>query len=94
MDDKTLEKIKAIVTEDCGPTGNPRDPWREKLVDEARIEEDLEIDSLQRVELCIRLEEEFDLDLDGADGTLPDFGTFGDLVKIVDDAIAAKIKAG
>lgn len=60
-------KMKPIITAHLGPTGNPRDPFEQKVTLEADLETDLEADSLDRVELTMAYEEEFDIEIPDAD---------------------------
>lgn len=69
-----LEEIKAVLEEAINV-----DP--DKVVPEARLKEDLEIDSLSAVELSLELETKFDITID--DEELTNLVTVQDIIDIV-----------
>lgn len=69
-----LEEIKAVLEEAINV-----DP--DKVVPEARLKEDLEIDSLSAVELSLELETKFDITID--DEELANLVTVQDIIDIV-----------
>ena len=66
------EKVKAIVVDQLGVDAS-------KVVPEASFMDDLEADSLDTVELVMRLEEEFDIEI--PDETAEKIATVGDVIK-------------
>ena len=69
-----LEEIKAVLEEAINV-----DP--DKVIPEARLKEDLEIDSLSAVELSLELETKFDITID--DEELANLVTVQDIIDIV-----------
>lgn len=69
-----LEEIKAVLEEAINV-----DP--DNVVPEARLKEDLEIDSLSAVELSLELETKFDITID--DEELANLVTVQDIIDIV-----------
>ena len=70
-----LEKVKKIIVEELNVA-------EEKVTMEASLVEDLEADSLDAVEIIVRIEEEFDLQVD--DEAAENVKTVGDLVKCIE----------
>ena len=66
------EKVKAIVVDQLGVDAA-------KVVPEASFIDDLDADSLDTVELVMRLEEEFDIEI--PDETAEKIATVGDVIK-------------
>ena len=54
----------------------------EEVTLEANLKKDLEMDSLEIVELVVALEQEFDIKVD--DGVISNKHSFGDVVKVVE----------
>ncbi len=73
------EKIKAILVEafDMKPG---------EITPQANLKKDLEMDSLEVVELVIALEKEFNIKI--GDGTISTGGSIGDVLKVVEDRLA------
>lgn len=65
--DEIFAKIKPLIVAQVGPTGNPRDPFEEKVTLEANLADDLNVDSLDRVELVMDYENEFDMAIEDDD---------------------------
>ena len=74
-DNNMFEKVKKILVEQLGVS-------EEQVTMEANIVEDLEADSLDAVEIIVRIEEEFDLQVD--DEAAENVKTVGDLVKCIE----------
>lgn len=70
-----FEKVKKIIVEELNVA-------EEKVTMEANLVEDLEADSLDAVEIIVRIEEEFDLQVD--DEAAENVKTVGDLVKFIE----------
>ncbi|MBQ4571093.1 MAG: acyl carrier protein [Bacilli bacterium] len=70
-----FEKVKKIIVEELNVA-------EEKVTMEASLVEDLEADSLDAVEIIVRIEEEFDLQVD--DEAAENVKTVGDLVKCIE----------
>ncbi len=70
-----FEKVKKIIVEELNVA-------EEKVTMEASLVEDLEADSLDAVEIIVRIEEEFDLQVD--DEAAEGVKTVGDLVKCIE----------
>lgn len=70
-----FEKVKKIIVEELNVA-------EEKVTMEANLVEDLEADSLDAVEIIVRIEEEFDLQVD--DEAAESVKTVGDLVKCIE----------
>ena len=70
-----FEKVKKIIAEELNVK-------EEKITMEANLVEDLEADSLDAVEIIVRIEEEFDLQVD--DEAAENVKTVGDLVKCIE----------
>lgn len=70
-----LEKIKEVMVESMNI-----DP--ELIVPEARIEEDLEMDSLSAVELAMELENTFDIQIE--DDVLANLKTVQDIMTLIE----------
>ena len=60
----------------------------EKLTPEAKLLEDLELDSLDRIEIVSAIEDRFDVQI--PDETLSEIETYGDVVTGLTTALAAK----
>jgi acyl carrier protein len=72
------ERVKKIVVEHLGVEPD-------KVVDNARILKDLGADSLDAVELIMAFEEEFSLEI--PDDKCEAFGTVGNAIKFLEDAV-------
>ena len=70
-----FEIVKKIIAEELNVK-------EEKITMEANLVEDLEADSLDAVEIIVRIEEEFDLQVD--DEAAENVKTVGDLVKCIE----------
>lgn len=70
-----FEKVKKIIVQELNVA-------EEKVTMEASLVEDLEADSLDAVEIIVRIEEEFDLQVD--DEAAENVKTVGDLVKCIE----------
>ena len=75
---EVFEKVKSLFVEDLGIDGS-------KVTMEAKLEEDLEIDSLGIVEVVMAFEDEFDIEID--DEELADVSTVGEAVKLLHSKI-------
>ena len=71
---EVYEKVKKLFIEELGIE-------EEKLSMEARLEEDLEIDSLGIVEVVMAFEDEFNIEID--DEELSNIGTVGEAVNLL-----------
>ena len=71
---EVFEKVKNLFVEDLGIDA-------EKVTMEAKLEEDLEIDSLGIVEVVMAFEDEFSIEID--DEELTDVGTVGQAVNLL-----------
>ena len=71
---EVFEKVKNLFVEELGIDA-------EKVTMEARLEEDLEIDSLGIVEVVMAFEDEFSIEID--DEELTDVGTVGQAVNLL-----------
>ena len=72
--DEVFEKVKSLFEEELGIES-------EKITMEAKLEEDLEIDSLGIVEVVMAFEDEFEIEID--DEELTDVGTVGQAVNLL-----------
>ncbi len=70
-----FEKVKAIIAEELNVKA-------EKITMESNLVEDLEADSLDAVEIIVRIEEEFNLEVD--DEAAEGVKTVGDLVRCIE----------
>ena len=70
-----FEKVKKIIAEELNIS-------EDKITMESNLVEDLEADSLDAVEIIVRIEEEFDLQVD--DEAAESVKTVGDLVKCIE----------
>ncbi len=75
---EVFNKVKGLFVEDLGIDES-------KVTMEARLEEDLEIDSLGIVEVVMAFEDEFDIEID--DEELADVSTVGEAVKLLHSKI-------
>ena len=75
---EVFEKVKSLFVEDLGIDES-------KVTMEAKLEEDLEIDSLGIVEVVMAFEDEFDIEID--DEELADVSTVGEAVKLLHSKI-------
>ena len=75
---EVFDKVKGLFVEDLGIDES-------KVTMEARLEEDLEIDSLGIVEVVMAFEDEFDIEID--DEELADVSTLGEAVKLLHSKI-------
>ena len=71
---EVFEKVKGLFVEELGIDS-------EKITMDAKLEEDLEIDSLGIVEVVMAFEDEFDIEID--DEELTDVGTVGQAVNLL-----------
>ena len=75
---EVFDKVKGLFVEDLGIDES-------KVTKEAKLEEDLEIDSLGIVEVVMAFEDEFDIEID--DEELADVSTVGEAVKLLHSKI-------
>ena len=75
---EVVDKVKGLFVEDLGIDES-------KVTMEAKLEEDLEIDSLGIVEVVMAFEDEFDIEID--DEELADVSTVGEAVKLLHSKI-------
>ena len=75
---EVFDKVKGLFVEDLGID-------QSKVTMEAKLEEDLEIDSLGIVEVVMAFEDEFDIEID--DEELADVSTVGEAVKLLHSKI-------
>ena len=73
-----FDKVKGLFVEDLGIDES-------KVTMEAKLEEDLDIDSLGIVEVVMAFEDEFDIEID--DEELADVSTVGEAVKLLHSKI-------
>ena len=71
---EVFEKVKSLFEVELGIES-------EKITMEAKLEEDLEIDSLGIVEVVMAFEDEFEIEID--DEELTDVGTVGQAVNLL-----------
>ena len=71
---EVFEKVKNLFVEELGI-------YADKVTMEAKLEEDLEIDSLGIVEVVMAFEDEFNIEID--DEELTDVGTVGQAVNLL-----------
>ena len=71
---EVFEKVKSLFEEELGIES-------EKITMEAKLEEDLEIDSLGIVEVVMAFEDEFEIEID--DEELTDVGPVGQAVNLL-----------
>ena len=71
---EVFEKVKTLFEEELGIDS-------EKINMDAKLEEDLEIDSLGIVEVVMAFEDEFEIEID--DEELADVGTVGQAVNLL-----------
>ena len=71
---EVFEKVKGLFVEELGIDS-------EKITMDAKLEEDLEIDSLGIVEVVMAFEDEFQIEID--DEELTDVGTVGQAVNLL-----------
>ena len=71
---EVFEKVKNLFVEELGIDAD-------KVTTEAKLEEDLEIDSLGIVEVVMAFEDEFNIEID--DEELTDVGTVGQAVNLL-----------
>ncbi len=71
---EVFEKVKDLFVEELGIDS-------EKITMDAKLEEDLEIDSLGIVEVVMAFEDEFEIEID--DEELTDVGTVGQAVNLL-----------
>lgn len=94
-EEEIITKAKAVVTSHLSSTGNPRDPFEKRVIDSAKLVDDLGADSLDTVELAIALEEEFDVDLrSGTQEIIQDDFTFGQVVQAIKTALDQRDPVG
>jgi acyl carrier protein len=75
---EVFEKVKGLFVEDLGIDES-------KVTMEAKLEEDLEIDSLGIVEVVMAFEDEFEIEID--DEELSDVSTVGQAVSLLHSKI-------
>ena len=75
---EVFDKVKGLFVEDLGIDES-------KVTMEAKLEEDLEIDSLGIVEVVMAFDDEFDIEID--DEELADVSTVGEAVKLLHSKI-------
>ena len=75
---EVFEKVKSLFVEDLGIDDS-------KVTMEAKLEEDLEIDSLGIVEVVMAFEDEFEIEID--DDELADVSTVGQAVQLLHSKI-------
>ena len=75
---EVFEKVKGLFVEDLGID-------QSKVTMEAKLEEDLEIDSLGIVEVVMAFEDEFEIEID--DEELSDVSTVGQAVSLLHSKI-------
>ncbi len=75
---EVFDKVKGLFVEDLGIDES-------KVTMEAKLEEDLEIDSIGIVEVVMAFEDEFDIEID--DEELADVSTVGEAVKLLHSKI-------
>ena len=75
---EVFEKVKGLFVEDLGIDES-------KVTMDAKLEEDLEIDSLGIVEVVMAFEDEFDIEMD--DEELADVSTVGQAVNLLHSKI-------
>ena len=75
---EVFEKVKVLFVEDLGIDES-------KVTMDAKLEEDLEIDSLGIVEVVMAFEDEFDIEID--DEELADVSTVGQAVNLLHSKI-------
>ena len=75
---EVFEKVKGLFVEDLGIDES-------KVTMDAKLEEDLEIDSLGIVEVVMAFEDEFDIEID--DEELADVKTVGEAVNLLHSKI-------
>ena len=75
---EVFDKVKGLFVEDLGIDES-------KVTMEAKLEEDLEIDSLGIVAVVMAFEDEFDIEID--DEELADVSTVGEAVKLLHSKI-------
>ena len=75
---EVFDKVKGLFVEDLGIDES-------KVTMEAKLEEDLEIDSLGIVEVVMAFEDEFDIEIE--DEELADVSTVGEAVKLLHSKI-------
>ena len=71
---EVFDKVKSLFEDELGIDS-------EKITMDAKLEEDLEIDSLGIVEVVMAFEDEFDIEID--DQQLTDVGTVGQAVNLL-----------
>ena len=71
---EVFEKVKGLFVEELGIDS-------EKITMDAKLEEDLEIDSLGIVEVVMAFEDEFEIEID--DEELTDVGTVGQAANLL-----------
>lgn len=74
----TLDRISKVIA----------DFWEGDITPESKLEDDLNLDSLDKVEILMAIEEEFDIEV--RDDEADKVETVAELVKLVDKNIAAR----
>ena len=75
---EVFEKVKKLFVDELGIEAD-------KVTMEAKLEEDLDIDSLGIVEVVMAFEDEFEIEID--DEELTDVGTVGQAVNLLDSKL-------
>lgn len=73
------ERARKIVVEYLGVEGH-------QVTTDAHFQDDLNADSLDVIEIVMAMEEEFDIEI--SDDKMEACKTFGDAVKLIDEAVA------
>jgi len=73
--DSVEDKIRGLLVKSF-------DMKPEEITPETNLKDDLEMDSLEMVEVVVALEDEFDIKLD--DGVISNKQSFGDVVKTIE----------
>ncbi|WP_284777106.1 acyl carrier protein [Agrobacterium sp. lyk4-40-TYG-31] len=76
----TFEKLKGIIVENFGVDAD-------RITPEASIYADLNLDSLDEVELAIEIENDFEIEV--SDEQIEASFTVGDIVKVIDTQLGA-----
>lgn len=73
-----FQRVLAVVEHQAG---TPADP-------DSRLVEDLDLDSLDRIELAVQLERAFDIDIPDEDVDRPELGTVEGLARYIERRLA------
>lgn len=77
----TFEKLKGIIAENFGVDAD-------RITPDASISNDLDLDSLDEVELAIEIENDFEIEV--SDEHIEASFTVGDLVKVIDTQLGER----